>query len=216
MAEKWKLTLINPRNTIEVVVRKGWALALKDLEKWIKDDFVDILIYGGMGIQGIFQTDFYRFISSPEGLGQLGIESSQPPRLLAAYRKAFKTGKNNNTLLLRFGDIAVLKLLTPHPASGTGKLYVQSWLEWIIDGMPVNDAGYVPRARLSKQSQKRIRVRSSPGGLMLPRGVFGSVGTWRFPPTLQHYDMEWFNNNIGSIEQAIVHQMSLFLTQRLS
>jgi hypothetical protein len=133
-------------------------------------DLVRALTFGGHGIQGIAQTDFYRFISSPDGLSQLGIESTEPPRLLEAYEKSgFKVSKNRSTLLLQFGRVAQLKLATPHPAAGTGHLHIESWLEWIVDKKSV-DSGYVPRSAIPKQTQKSIRLGSPLGGLMLSRG----------------------------------------------
>lgn len=216
MVGTWKVQLINPSNAVEVALRDGWAKALKDLEKWIEKELVPAMIYGGLGIVGIADTPFYRFISSPDGLGQLGIDSSEPPRLLEAYRKAFTVGSNNNTLLLMFGDLATLKLLTPHPASGTGRLHVQSWLEWIVDDLPVTDAGYVERSNLPSKLHKSIRVRSAPGGLMLPRGAFGSAGVWRFPAQLHNYDVDWLNGSLADIERVITNQLLAFLVTRLS
>jgi len=173
------------------------------------------MIYGGLGIQGISQTTFYRFISSPEGLSELGIESSEPPRLLDAYRDSFKVSRNNKIIMLKFGDVARLKLGTPHPASGTGFLQIDSWMEWILDGVNVG-SGYVPRTKLPRNAQKRIRINSAPGGLMLPRGVFGSTGSWRFPTSLNDYDMDWFKTNIAAIESAITDAITLFLTRKLT
>jgi hypothetical protein len=177
-------------------------------------DLINAMVHGGFGIQGIEDTQFYRFISSPDGLSELGIEKSEPPRLLDAYKTSFKVSRNNRMLVLKFGDTARLKLGTPHPATGTGFLQITSWMEWILDGTNVG-SGYVPRAKLPSKTQKSIRVRSSPGGLMLPRGVFGSTGLWRFPANLRDYDREWLANNVGKIQDAIINQMAVLLTGRL-
>jgi hypothetical protein len=98
-------------------VRAIWALALQDLKKWAAKDLVRAMTFGGMGIQGIAQTPFYRYISSEEGLSQLGIQKADPPRLLEAYEKTFKVSANNTMMLIKFGDIAELKTHTPHPRS---------------------------------------------------------------------------------------------------
>jgi len=116
---------------------------------------------------------------------------------------------------LRFGDTARLKLGTPHPAAGTGHLQVESWLEWILDGEVVK-SGFVPRGKLPASAQKRIRISSGPGGLMLPAGAFGSTGLWRFPGVLQDYETAWMKDNIKKIETAITDKMTVFLSRRLS
>lgn len=215
MANGWRLDLIRPVEAVTLAVNRGWAEALQDLAKWMESDLINAMIFGGLGIQGIAETSFYKFISSPDGLSELGIEKSEPPRLLDAYKSAFKISKNNRLLMLQFGDTARLKLGTPHPASGTGFLQISSWMEWILDGVNVG-SGYVPRAKLPTKAQKAIRISSAPGGLMLPRGAFGSAGLWKFPVNLRDYDREWFTDNIGKIQDAIINQMVVFLTARLS
>lgn len=215
MARPWKLKLIRPKDKIEASVREAWALALGDLQKWMSKDLVRAMVFGGHGIQGIAQTDFYRFISSPDGLSQLGIEATEPPRLLQAYeRKAFKVVRNRNTLMFLFGDVAQLKMATPHPANGTGNLHLESWLEWIIDQKTV-DSGFVPRSRIPGGAQNAIRLGQPLGGLMLPRGVFGSTGQWRFPAQHINYDVKWLEANIKKIEKAIIDQAVRFLQARL-
>lgn len=215
MPKGWKLKLIRPVDAIELAVNKAWALALQDLERWMQKSLVPALVTGGFGIEGISETQFYRFITSPEGLSQLGIEKADPPKLLEAYRKTFKVSRNNKLLILKFGDVARLKLGTPHPAAGKGNLHVQSWLEFIVDGTEAQ-SGFVPRKRLPDNIQKSIRVRSAPGGLMLPRGAFGSTGLWRFPSRLQSYETKWFQDNAAKIEKAIINAAVDFLTKRVS
>lgn len=215
MANGWRLDLIDPVNSVTIAVNKAWAEALQDLEKWMRSDLIDALVFGGLGIQGIVQTPFYLFISSPEGLSELGIEKTEPPKLLDAYKASFSIARNNRMLILRFGDTALLKMGTAHPASGTGRLTITSWMEWVLDGVN-SDAGYVPRSRVPAGAQKHIRIHSAPGGLMMPRGVFGSSGFWKFPSTLLDYDRKWVSNNSSKIEDAIVHQMTIFLSKRLS
>lgn len=214
MKKGWKLKLIRPAEAVRVAVDKAWSLALKDLSSWAETSLVDAMVDGGLGVEGIAQTEFYRFVSSPEGLGQLGIERTEPPKLLAAYRRSFKVSSTNRLLLLRFGDMAQLKMGTPHPAAGTGHLQIESWLEWIVDGDTVQ-SGYVPRERLPVSAQKRIRIDSAPGGLMLPRGAFGSLGSWAFPASLRGYERKWFKDNVKKIEKAITRKMVVFLTRRL-
>jgi len=215
MANGWQLNLIRPTEAVTLAVNQGWAEALQDLARWMESDLIHAMVFGGLGIQGIAQTHFYNFISSPEGLSELGIEKSEPPRLLDAYMTAFKVSRNNRLIMLQFGDTARLKLGTPHPASGTGFLQISSWMEWILDGVNVG-SGYVPRAKLPRNTQKAIRISSAPGGLMLPRGVFGSTGLWKFPTNLRNYDRDWIADNISKIQDAIVNQMAVFLTARLS
>ena len=215
MPTKWKLTLIRPKDAIQFQVRNAWSKAMKDLARWMKAEFAGILTFGGMGIQGIADTPFYKFISSAAGLSQLGIDKTQPPRLLKAYEtSAFRVSSTKSTLLLRFGDVAQLKLATPHPASGTGHLQIESWLEWILDRKSVG-SGFVKRASIPKGSQKNIRLAAPLGGLMLPTGVFGSTGLWRFPAVLGKYEEKWFKDNIKKIEKVILNQALMFLQNRL-
>lgn len=215
MARGWELRLNKPIDSLKFAVGKAWSGTLKDLASWMEKDLVQAMVYGGLGIQGIQDTKFYRFVSSPEGLSQLGIEKSQPPKLLDAYKRTFKVITSNKDITLKFGDTAKLKLATPHPAAGTGNLNIQSWLEWVVDDVRVG-SGFVPREKLPDQSRKRIRVKTAPGGLMLPRGSFGSSGLWRFPDNLKDYEREWLNNNLSKIQKAIEEQMIVFLSRRLS
>lgn len=215
MAKGWQLKLIRPIDAVTVSIDRAWALALGDLEKWMKSDLIDALVHGGFSIKGISQTAFYRFITSPEGLGQLGIETSDPPRLLEAYKRTFKVFHNRRLITLRFGDVAKLKMATPHPSAGLGHLHVTSWLEFIVDGVEAK-SGFVPRAKLPVPTQKAIRVRSSPGGLMLPAGVFGSKGVWKFPKVYQNYEERWLKANMAKIEKAILRAAVRFLKARLS
>lgn len=215
MPKGWKLKLINPAKAVEVAVNKAWVLALKDLENWMEKDLVNALVHGGFNIEGIGQTDFYKYISSPEGLSELGIEKSDPPKLLNAYKRTFKVAKNNRTLMFKFGDTARLKVATPHPYAGVKNLHVASWLEFIVDGVKAQ-SGFVPRAKLPKNAEKHIRVKSAPGGLMLPTGKYGSSGKWRFPAKYTNYEEKWFQANAAKIEKAIQEAIAMFLTRRLS
>lgn len=175
---------------------------------------VPALVDGGMGIQGISQTPFYRFITSNEGLSQLGIRPNDPPRLLDAYRKTFKVQRRGNTIELMFGDERKLKMSTPHFASGTGRLKVKSWLEWAVDGRS-EPAGFVSRAELPKNFQGAIRLGSPLGGLMLPRGMFRSSGMWSLPPFAQSYEVAWFKQNQRAIENAIERALREILKRQL-
>jgi hypothetical protein len=215
MPNAWRLKLINkPEISVQIAVRKAWAEALGDLKGWAATDLVEAMTFGGLGIGGISSTPFYRFISSPEGLSQLGIDKSQPPLLLRAYeRSAFKVSHNNSMLLLQFGDVAALKIATPHPGKSQG-LQVQSWMEMVLDDFTAT-AGFVPRKSLPRSMRKKIRLSSPLGGLMLPMGQFGSTGSWQFPDQFRDYDVQWLQANAQKIETAIVNQMIVFLRKRL-
>jgi hypothetical protein len=190
-------------------------MALKDLQKWIETDLVRAMVYGGLGLQGIADTPFYKFVISPDGLSQLGIEKTEPPKLLAAYERTIKVSRTNNLVKIQFGDMAQLKLATPHPASGTGHLQIESWLEWVTDKKKVQ-SGFVPRSRVPKAIQKNIRVKSAPGGLMLPKGTFGSTGLWRFPPQLADFEKRWLRANAAKIEKLLQQQSIVFLSKSVS
>jgi hypothetical protein len=177
---------------------------MPDLAKWMGKSLVPAMVHGGLGIQGIEQTNFYKFIISPAGLSQLGIADTEPPKLLAAYKNSFRTVVTSKSAELLFGDVAMLKSATIHPATNTGKLRVQSWLDWIIDKEVVTDAGFIPREKIPPSLQGNIRLSSPLGGLMLPRGRFGSTGFWRFPSVLAEFDRDWLRNNKDKIEKAMI------------
>lgn len=215
MARKWQARLINPNREIEVKLNRAINFVLKDLDDWIKSDLVHALIYGGFGIQGLVDTMFYSFITSPEGLSELGIGPSEPPKLLEAYKRTIQVDRQGLQLQVRFGDVAMLKLMTPHPAAGIGNLKIESWLEWILEGVTVG-RGYVPRDRLPSRPQASIRLDSPLGGLMLPRGAFGSAGAWRFPQRFANYEVDWLQNNVSQIQQAITTKMVELIGQRIN
>jgi hypothetical protein len=184
----------------------------------MKKDLVKAMVFGGDGIQGIAQTPFYKFITSADGLSQLGIERTEPPKLLRAYeRSAFSVKRSKRIITLKFGDVAKLKSATPHPASGEGQLKVSSWLEWILDGEQVVGRGFVPRKDIPKATQDRIRLGPPIGGLMLSRGAFNkSTGSWRFPQQFANYEDEWLAKNLVAIQRAIINQMIKFFQFRLT
>ncbi len=213
MARGWRLRLISPTKSVKLQLKRVTSAALIDMEGWIETKFVKALVNGGFGIQGISETAFYRYISSREGLSELGIEPTEPPKLLEAYERTIKVTRKGRRLVLKFGDVALLKLGTPHPAAGTGNLHITSWLEWIVDDVTVG-RGFVPRERLSKGGEKAVRLGQPLGGLMLPRGVLGSSGLWRFPEQLKDYEKKWLKDNVSKIERALLSQMVAFITKR--
>lgn len=216
MVRGWKLDLIRPKEAVEIAVRNGFALALDDLQTFIATDLVKALVFGGFGIQGIAQTPFYRFLSSTDGLSQLGIPATEPPRLLQAYQnKAFKVSKTRTILSFKFGDVAILKLATPHPSSGKDNIQVTSWLEWVLGEQKVDNAGFVPKSSLPPELRKASRLNPPLGGLMLPAGEFGSTGTWSFPPKFYDYDVKWLKSNLAKIESVILKRLVKFLKARL-
>jgi hypothetical protein len=174
---------------------------------------IPALVDGGLGIRGISQTPFYVFINSQEGLSQLGIRPQDPPKLLEAYRRMFKVKISGNTIELQFGNVHNLKLATPHFASGTGRLKIKSWLEWIVDGR-TEPFGYVPRASLPKGMHKNIRLSSPLGGLMLKAGQFRSSGFWSIPKLALGYDVAWVQQNQPAIERAMEHAIVKILTRQ--
>jgi hypothetical protein len=125
--KNWNLNLNLPQKAVNDHINRQWPVALKRLGQWLETDFVNALVYGGMGITGIAQTPFYQWVSSQDGLSELGIEASEPPKLLDAYLRTIKIKQSQKQVEIQFGDMALLKLATPHPAAGTGHLKIESW-----------------------------------------------------------------------------------------
>ncbi len=175
---------------------------------------IPAMVHGGMGIQGIADTPFYKFVSSQEGLSQLGIRPEDPPKLLTAYLQTFKTKRAGNTLTLAFGDERLLKSATPHFASGRGRLKVKSWLEWIVDNRTEQGFGFVTRNAIPKGFQQHIRLAAPLGGLMLPRGILRSAGFWQFPSGLMDYEITWFKQNELAIRRSIEAALMKILRRR--
>lgn len=213
---KWVAKITgNPSQEIKLAFKQAGPVAMNKLSQWVATDLMKSLIYGGHGIQGISETEFYKFITSPEGLSQLGIPATEPPKLLKAYERAFKIKKQGDTLSFEFGDYAVLKMGTPHPAAGVGYLDVQSWLELIVDDKTIG-RGFVPRSQLKGSAQSAIRLDAPLGGLMLPRGAFGSSGLWRFPQALANFEEKWLASNIGRIEDILIEKLVEFAAEALN
>lgn len=212
MTLKWEIKLIKPISALNVYASDAWTRSMPELSKWMASELLPSLVYGGNGITGIAQTDFYKFITSPRGLSELGIEASEPPKLLQAYAStAFKIRTHKSHMVLEFGNYAKLKAATPHPADGTGHLHIDSWLEW-VDGLEVK-RGFVPRSDLANtKAEKSIRLGKPLGGLMLPRRAYRSTGLWRFPAQLRNYETQWFNQNIQRIENLLAEKtLSVFI-----
>lgn len=195
---------------------KAWNKAIGNLAAWTITDLVPALVYGGLGIKGITSTQFWHYINSNDGLSQLGIRPGDTDSLLKAYIDSFTVRTQGRSLIFRFGDEAELKYGTPHWASGTGKLKVKSWLQWIVDEESVGDGGYVDRNNLPPELQDRPRLDAPLGGLMLPRGRFGSRGYWRFDPKLRQYHVDWLQSNMQAIEAAIGNEFEKLMQHEVS
>lgn len=134
---------------------------------------------------------------------------------MRAYESAFKINKKSGFISLDFGDFATLKAATPHPAAGTGHLTVTSWLELIFDQKTIGQ-GFVPRSKIKGSAQNSIRLDAPLGGLMLPRGAFGSSGLWRFPEALNDFESRWVGTNAERIQDIILDQFNEFLDEALN
>lgn len=214
MALQWEIKLLRPLDNLRSHALKAWERSMPEVEQWMRSELIPAMVYGGHGITGIAQTDFYKYVSSPRGLSELGIEASEPPKLLQAYATtAFRIMKYKKQINLEFGQYAKLKAATPHPANGTGHLHIDSWLEW-VEGKEVN-RGFVPREKIPGKLEKSIRLGNPLGGLMLPRGAYGSTGLWRFPRQLRQYEQKWFVENIKMIERLLIDKMFAIFAMKL-
>lgn len=170
-----------------------------------------------LGISGIAQTPFFLFVISTPGLSQLGITMQDASKLLQAYQNSWQVSVRGSRLTFKFGDVAKLIAGTPHPSKDAG---VKSWLEWVINptggrAKSVSSRGFVSRSNLKSSAAKNIRLPPPGGGLMLPRGVAGSKGSWQFPPHLQNYDRRWLSRNAVPIRDAIAEKISSLLRAEL-
>lgn len=214
MSIQWEIKLLKPVETLKVYASKAWERSMPEIEQWMRTDLVKAMVYGGHGIVGIAQTPFYKYVTSARGLSELGIEASQPPKLLQAYAtSAFDVRSTKRQVTMQFGKYAQLKAATPHPADGTGHLHIDSWLDW-VDGKEV-ESGFVPREKLGGKMLKSIRLGEPLGGLMLPRGAYGSTGLWRFPTQLKKYEDQWFSQNIEAIQKLLIERMFSVFAKKL-
>jgi hypothetical protein len=205
----------NPAKNLTKAFRKNISVFPEKMATWMRSTLIPAMVDGGLGIQGIAQTEFYHYITSDAGLSELGITREDPLKLLSAYRnKAFSVTKRSKTVSMKFGDVGQLKLATPHPAAGIGHLKVSSWLEFFVDKVKIK-SGFVPRNNIPRQTRKAIRLSDPLGGLMLKRGVLGSTGKWQVPAEFFDYDKKWFEKNVGKINKLIVDQANLLLKEIL-
>lgn len=225
--QTWKLEWIGqPTIPTRQHIRNSFKAALLRLEPWIQQSLVPALVYGGLGIQGIAQTTFYTFITSNEGLSQLGIRREDPPKLLQAYLDSHKLIRKGTFLELRFGHPDKLIKGTRHWAHGTGLLRIGSWMNWVLKDEIVQNFGFVTRAALPKWMQRRPRLKAPLGGLMLNKdrpigggktaALLGNKGHWEFPNSLKDYYVTWFTQNQAQIAKAIEDRFVIQLQRSLN
>jgi len=210
--------LLRTVSAIKGPLANAFRLVLLEFNIWLAKDLKRALIYGGLGIEGITQTSFYQWLTSEDGLSQLGIPADEPPKLLAAYDKTFRVDTRGFTTKFDFGNVYNLLQATPHPANGTGQLKIKSWMSWVIDGKVVPNYGYVPRNKLpnSRKLRQHIRLNDPLGGLMLRANKFGSTGHWALPAVVTTYADQWFISNQAKIEAAMQTKLEEIFTRRLA
>lgn len=208
----------DPKKVITEAIKKAAKDAFPEVRDFIKGEIIPALIFGTGSLSNrllsISNTSFYKWVSSEEGLSQLGIEATEPPKLLEAYQETLKVGRNATTISFNFGDVVQLMLFTPHPASGTGKLTIESWLEWVFDDVTAPEHGFVSRARIRRlpdsddveRLESFIRLGAPLGGLMLPHGQIGSFGFWEFPETLKDFETDWLAKNLDIVNELMVEK----------
>lgn len=215
-SKTFELSFIKPTVLVRAFINNAWVITSIKLVNWMRSDLLNALVYGGLGIKGIAQTEFYKWVISDEGLSELGIPATEPPKLLESYlNNAFSIKATSQTIHLQFGDILQLKLDTPHPAAGTGQLNIKSWMEWVFDGESAPDHGFVPRDKIPTGMQNSIRLSPPLGGLMLPDGMNGSTGSWKLPESFITYDLRWYKENESQITSAIFAKLIELLQQEL-
>ena len=215
---KWKVKLVGqPTKQTKIILRTAWRNSVQSLAVWLKTTLLRSMVYGNpsLGIRGISQTPFFKFITSKQGLSELGITLADTQKLLRAYEKSFKVSIRGTRITFKFGVVRDLIVNTPHPSEQ------KSWMEWVIGidgsgGQPVINRGFVSRQDLSSSARDHIRLSPPKGGLMLPKGKSNSRGFWQFPKHLQNYSDDWFNQNQVAIQTAIANKITVLLRQELS
>jgi hypothetical protein len=220
-----------PKKTISLDLKKGRGkiiqqaldriveLAVYDLRKWAKAEIPSILVNGDGSVKGITQTPFFEYIKSQKGRSELGINMEDVNNLVSAYLENTKVViSRNKELSIEFGNVAKLKMATPHPRAGVKHLQIQSWLEWAVDGVDV-DSVFVPASKLGPFERKFIKVKDSPGGLMVLPGSrisnrTGLYTPWKFPEFLKNYDKHWISENSKNIEKLVFNKLRYFIKQR--
>lgn len=210
-----KLRFRTKKQELRSLLRKKLIPVLDDMEKWVRNSLAPAIVYGGLGIEGIKDTEFYSWISSPDGLSQLGIDESEPPKLLQAYINSVEVSRTQRSIILSIGDTEAIRSATPHPARGTGNLQVNSWMDWVLFPIVVG-AGYVSRDELPNRLEKYIRLDNPLGGLMLSAGSFGSSGSWRVPQEYRNFSSQWLKRNNDKISKAFKKELNVLVDRYLS
>lgn len=228
----FELNQFNNLDAIVKAIRRRTSRAMSLSVFPVQERLRKSVVNGGDRIRGFSSTNTWKWISSPEGLGQIGFtDASQATAVFQAIEQSIrvKTANQSGSKILLIGllNMMVLARATPHPAtSSTPKLNIESWfVDWILDQKSVTDAGFVDlRTFLKTQTDRGRKIRTYPrsfniaglggAGFMLPGGFSGSRGTWRVPAGVGGEDIrQWLAGNIPGIRFIIEDELSkAFLT----
>lgn len=216
-------------------IRREWGRAIIVAAPRITRRISEGIVNGSDGLTSFFASPVGQWIRSEEGVGQLGFPDAKPFSDLVTgllqsveVKKTSSIGKGKGfSLGLNLLNLKVIARHTPHPAqSSSAKLNIDSWfVDWIMLGVPVTDAGFVPftdffqlvQGGRGKKEQREIKSISLPrsfpavgikSGFMFPKGFLGSTGSWSPPDFINAQAVEnWLSNNIPAITRIMKEEM---------
>jgi len=173
----------------------------RDLKRAISSD-------GVMGFIPFNKTDLWNVLKDKDTLAELGFTSKNPlDDLLYALADTVEVEAFPNKLVIRMVEMELIGKLTIHPFAGTGMLGAVSWfVDWIINGIPVDDYTFVktgpPRPRSSRIAGRKaglmLPVNTGAGSAESPEGFSG--GFWQFEPIYKDFLDQWLKLNLYSIK----------------
>lgn len=198
------------------VIQQRFVKAAHDGRKVIQDRIGNGLATGQDGFVGILETPIGFWITSPEGLGELGFPSLLPIDDLMNGIKASTEVRASQTLgfelHLNLFNLVVVGNFTPHPASkNTPSLRIKSWfVDWFINKQGVHDAGFVNIKKLEnpKTLPRSYSAAGDQAGFMLKFPHLGSTGSWNVPRGLDIKALnKWLNQNKRAIVKILVEEV---------
>ncbi len=188
---------------INKAILKKWTKALRIASKIIKEQLKYQLVFGGRRINGFIHTAAYQWITSPTGIGQLGLSArSMIDDLLVAISDSIRViVTDKGELFVTAMNLSVLAASTPHPKTN-------SWfVDWIYKQKSVKDARFVEFSTVSNirggTGNRSYLPRSFPV-VGLKSGWMFKPGSWSAPAFLKQSIDSWISRNAQGISNLII------------